>query len=157
MYAGLQAEQREPTPAAPYSPHCTCLSDGLARSTAGGFQELRNAIFAKVAQQAIRKVARDVFEHLHRLDLTFHLNRQTGALSRVIDRGSRCCARTAPSLLPYMPTLTKGGCTVVQQEHQLCTLLARVQHCAHGPRSWHGVCHPSASLSSCLTRLLQGS
>lgn len=43
----------------------------------------------QVAQRAIRKVARDIFEHLHQLDLRFHLERQTGALSRVIDRGSR--------------------------------------------------------------------
>lgn len=51
--------------------------------------EARNAVFATVAQRAIRRVARQVFEHLHNLDLRFHLNRQTGALSRVIDRGSR--------------------------------------------------------------------
>lgn len=65
------------------------ISYGVARSTAAGAQELRNAIFATVAQKAIRQVARDVFVHLHNLDLTFHLNRQTGALSRVIDRGGR--------------------------------------------------------------------
>lgn len=52
-------------------------------------QELRNAVFATVAQRAIRRVARRVFEHVHNLDLRFHLGRQTGALSRVMDRGSR--------------------------------------------------------------------
>jgi ATP-binding cassette, subfamily B (MDR/TAP), member 7 len=55
-------------------------------------QELRNSIFAKVAQGAIRRVTRTVFEHLHNLDLRFHLNRQTGSLSRIIDRGSRWAA-----------------------------------------------------------------
>ncbi|OQR87212.1 ATP-binding Cassette (ABC) Superfamily [Achlya hypogyna] len=62
---------------------------GLGRFSANAFQELRNAIFAKVAQGTIRQVARNVFEHLHGLDLKFHLDRQTGALSRTIDRGSR--------------------------------------------------------------------
>ena len=43
----------------------------------------------QVAQGTVRRVARDVFEHLHHLDLRFHLARETGALNRVIDRGSR--------------------------------------------------------------------
>jgi hypothetical protein len=51
--------------------------------------ELRNAVFAKVAQGTIRQVARRVFLHLHHLDLGYHLSRQTGALSRTIDRGTR--------------------------------------------------------------------
>jgi ABC transporter ATM len=53
------------------------------------FQELRNAVFASVAQKAIRKVALNVFEHLLRLDLSFHLSRQTGGLIRAIDRGTK--------------------------------------------------------------------
>ena len=53
------------------------------------FQELRNAIFASVAQKAIRRVACNVFEHLLRLDLSFHLSRQTGGLTRAIDRGTK--------------------------------------------------------------------
>ncbi|CAH2106923.1 unnamed protein product [Euphydryas editha] len=62
---------------------------GIARATAAGFNELRNAVFAKVAQHSIRKLACNVFMHLHNLDLSFHLGRQTGALSKTIDRGSR--------------------------------------------------------------------
>uniref|UniRef100_A0ABD2VYU5 Iron-sulfur clusters transporter ABCB7, mitochondrial n=1 Tax=Trichogramma kaykai TaxID=54128 RepID=A0ABD2VYU5_9HYME len=62
---------------------------GIARCGAFGFNELRNAVFAKVAQHSIRKIARNVFLHLHKLDLAFHLSRQTGALSKTIDRGSR--------------------------------------------------------------------
>jgi ABC-type transport system involved in Fe-S cluster assembly fused permease/ATPase subunit len=46
-------------------------------------------VFAKVAQAGIRVVARETFAHLHSLDLKFHLNRNTGALSRSIDRGVR--------------------------------------------------------------------
>lgn len=53
------------------------------------FQELRNAVFASVSQGAIRKVAANVFEHLLRLDLNFHLARQTGGLTRAIDRGTK--------------------------------------------------------------------
>ena len=64
-------------------------TDGIARTGAAGFNELRNAVFAKVAQDSIRKIAKNVFLHLHNLDLNFHLSRQTGALSKAIDRGSR--------------------------------------------------------------------
>eukprot|EP01095_Lingulamoeba_sp_RSL-Kostka_P015589 TRINITY_DN7221_c0_g1_i1.p1 TRINITY_DN7221_c0_g1~~TRINITY_DN7221_c0_g1_i1.p1 ORF type:complete len:671 (+),score=240.30 TRINITY_DN7221_c0_g1_i1:197-2014(+) len=65
------------------------LSYGAARIGSSFFNELRNAVFAKVAQQTIRKVAKKTFLHLHSLDLTFHLSRETGSLSRIIDRGSR--------------------------------------------------------------------
>lgn len=56
---------------------------GIARSGAAAFNEIRNAVFAKVAHHSIRKIATNVFMHLHNLDLSFHLNRQTGALSKV--------------------------------------------------------------------------
>ena len=65
------------------------FADGAARTSASLFNELRNAVFAKVAQGSIRNVARRTFFHLHNLDLSFHLKRQTGALSRAIDRGTR--------------------------------------------------------------------
>lgn len=65
------------------------LGYGIARFSATTFSELRNAYFAKVAQHSIRKIATNVFMHMHQLDLRFHLNRQTGALSKTIDRGSR--------------------------------------------------------------------
>ncbi|KAK4879524.1 hypothetical protein RN001_007670 [Aquatica leii] len=68
---------------------CLLLGYGIARMGAAGFNELRNAVFASVAQQSIRKIAKNVFVHLHNLDLSFHLSRQTGALSKTIDRGSR--------------------------------------------------------------------
>lgn len=66
----------------------SCL-DGIARAGAAGFNELRNAVFARVASHSIRKIATNTFMHLHNLDLAFHLNKQTGALSKTIDRGSR--------------------------------------------------------------------
>ncbi|XP_063379341.1 iron-sulfur clusters transporter ABCB7, mitochondrial-like isoform X1 [Cydia fagiglandana] len=65
------------------------LGYGIARATAAGFNELRNAVFARVAQHSIRRLACNVFMHIHNLDLSFHLGRQTGALSKTIDRGSR--------------------------------------------------------------------
>ncbi|XP_018795455.1 PREDICTED: ATP-binding cassette sub-family B member 7, mitochondrial isoform X1 [Bactrocera latifrons] len=65
------------------------LGYGVARASAAAFNELRNAVFARVAHHSIRKIASNVFLHLHNLDLAFHLNKQTGALSKTIDRGSR--------------------------------------------------------------------
>ena len=62
---------------------------GATRIGAAVFQELRNAVFASVAQKAIRRVACNVFNHLLRLDLNFHLSRQTGGLTRAIDRGTK--------------------------------------------------------------------
>merc|ERR1719154_847177 len=67
----------------------TLLGYGIARAGALGFNELRSAVFGRVAQHSIRTIAQNVFRHLHNLDLAFHLNRQTGALSKTIDRGSR--------------------------------------------------------------------
>ncbi|MBN3295312.1 ABCB7 protein, partial [Amia calva] len=62
---------------------------GVSRACAALFNELRNAVFGKVAQSSIRRIAKNVFLHLHNLDLGFHLSRQTGALSKTIDRGTR--------------------------------------------------------------------
>jgi len=63
------------------------LAYGVARLFAVAFGELRDAVFAKVAQRAMRTSALKTFEHLHALSLRFHLDRQTGGLSRVIERG----------------------------------------------------------------------
>ena len=65
------------------------LGYGLLRFGATLFGELRDAVFAKVTQRAIRRVALKVFNHLHSLSLRFHLERQTGGVSRDIERGSR--------------------------------------------------------------------
>eukprot|EP00112_Aurelia_sp_Birch-Aquarium-sp1_P012007 Seg2521.2 transcript_id=Seg2521.2/GoldUCD/mRNA.D3Y31 product="ATP-binding cassette sub-family B member 7 mitochondrial" protein_id=Seg2521.2/GoldUCD/D3Y31 len=65
------------------------LGYGSARAGASLFNELRNAVFAKVAQSSIRKMARTTFLHLHSLDLNYHLSRKTGMLSKAIDRGTR--------------------------------------------------------------------
>lgn len=65
------------------------LAYGLTRIGAGFFQEIRNAVFASVAQKAIRNVACNVFDHLLKLDLNFHLTKQTGGLTRAMDRGTK--------------------------------------------------------------------
>ncbi len=65
------------------------LGYGLVRILAVIFGELRDAIFAKVTQNTIRRIALKVFRHLHSLSLRFHLDRQTGGVSRDIERGSR--------------------------------------------------------------------
>jgi len=70
-------------------PVALVLGYGLARLMSSGFNELRDAIFAKVQARASRQVALGVFKHLHALSLRFHLDRQTGGLSRVLERGTR--------------------------------------------------------------------
>ncbi|MBU3613486.1 ABC transporter ATP-binding protein/permease [Polynucleobacter sp. Latsch14-2] len=65
------------------------LAYGALRISASLFTELREALFARVTQNAVRKVALQVFEHLHSLALSFHLARQTGGVSRDIERGTR--------------------------------------------------------------------
>jgi ABC-type transport system involved in Fe-S cluster assembly fused permease/ATPase subunit len=62
---------------------------GVARVAAQAFAELRDAVFAKVGQRAVRQVALATFRHLHQLSLRFHLERQTGGLSRSVERGIR--------------------------------------------------------------------
>ncbi|KAA0570771.1 ABC transporter ATP-binding protein/permease [Azospirillum sp. Sh1] len=81
---------------------------GLARVTSLIFAELRDAVFATVAQRTIRRVALSVFRHLHALSLRFHLERQTGGLTRSLERGTRAIE----SLLRYtlfsiVPTLVE--------------------------------------------------
>ncbi len=61
---------------------------GLVRLTTVIFAEIRDTLFARVTERAIRRIGLQVFRHLHQLDLDFHLNRQTGGLSRDIDRGT---------------------------------------------------------------------
>ncbi len=60
----------------------------LLRVASSGFGELRDAVFAAVQQRTVRSVALRTFRHLHRLSLRFHLDRQTGGLSRAIERGT---------------------------------------------------------------------
>jgi len=81
---------------------------GALRFSTALFTELREILFARVTQQAVRTIALQVFEHLHALSLRFHLERQTGGLTRDIERGTRSIS----SLISYMlysilPTLVE--------------------------------------------------
>src|SRR6056297_2903482 len=60
---------------------------GVARAANVGFQQLRDAVFARVAQRALRQLALETFEHIHALSMRYHITRRTGGLSRIIERG----------------------------------------------------------------------
>ncbi|MDC1200366.1 ABC transporter ATP-binding protein/permease [Pelagibacteraceae bacterium] len=62
---------------------------GITRVIAFTFVEIRDALFSKVSQHSIRQISLTMFQHLHNLSLQFHLNRQTGALAKYIDRGTK--------------------------------------------------------------------
>ncbi|MBV8520827.1 MAG: ABC transporter ATP-binding protein/permease [Acetobacteraceae bacterium] len=68
-------------------PVALIVAYGLLRVGSSGFGELRDAVFSRVQQRTVRRVALETFRHLHGLSLRFHLDRQTGGLSRAIDRG----------------------------------------------------------------------
>lgn len=86
------------------------ISYGALRLCSTLFGELRDAIFAKVTQRAIRRVANKVFVHLHTLSLRFHLERQTGGVSRDIERGSRGISFLMNFMLfNILPTLLEIG------------------------------------------------
>jgi len=81
---------------------------GLARVMSLVFAELRDAVFANVAQRTIRKVALSVFQHLHALSLRFHLERQTGGLTRSLERGTRAIETLLRyALFSIVPTLVE--------------------------------------------------
>ena len=70
-------------------PVAALLAYGILRLSSTLFNELRDIVFVKVAQRAMRRIALEVFHHLHALSLRFHLERQTGGLTRDIERGTR--------------------------------------------------------------------
>lgn len=83
---------------------------GVLRLLSTLFGEFRDAVFAKVTQRAIRRVALQVFEHLHGLSLRFHLDRQTGGISRDIERGTRGIGFLLNfTLFNILPTLLEIG------------------------------------------------
>ena len=84
------------------------IAYGLLRLSTTTFTELRELVFAKVTQRAVRNVALKVFGHLHALSLRFHLERQTGGMTRDIERGSRgISSLVSLSLYSILPTLVE--------------------------------------------------
>ena len=63
------------------------LAYGISRILESGFQQIRDVVFAKVGQRALRKVGLETFQHIHALSLRYHISRKTGGLSRVMERG----------------------------------------------------------------------
>ncbi len=81
---------------------------GALRFSNSLFTELREILFARVTQQAVRRISLQVFRHLHDLSLRFHLERQTGGLSRDIERGSRAISSLISyTLYSILPTLVE--------------------------------------------------
>lgn len=79
---------------------------GLMRVMSTLFTELREVVFARVTQQAVRRIALKVFEHLHALSMRFHLDRQTGGLTRDIERGTRGVSSLVSfTLYSILPTI----------------------------------------------------
>ena len=88
----------EPERAVIAVPFALLVIYGALRLSTTLFAELRDVVFVRVTQRAIRRIALNVFRHLHSLSLRFHLERQTGGVSRDIERGSRGVS----TLLSYM-------------------------------------------------------
>ena len=63
------------------------IAYGVSRVLDSGFQQLRDVVFAKVGQRALRRVGLETFKHIHNMSLRYHLSRKTGGLSRVMERG----------------------------------------------------------------------
>ena len=87
------------TQAALVLPLTLIIGYGLLRFSSTTFADLRDVVFAKVTQRAMRRVSLVVFEHLHALSLRFHLERQTGGITRDIERGSKAISSLVGFLL----------------------------------------------------------
>jgi len=88
----------DPTQAVLVMPFALLVAYGALRLSTTLFAELRDVVFVRVTQRAVRRIALTVFRHLHSLSLRFHLERQTGGVSRDIERGTRGIG----TLLSYM-------------------------------------------------------
>jgi ATP-binding cassette subfamily B protein len=91
-------------------PFALFIAYGLLRLSTTLFAELRDAVFVRVAQHAIRQLALTVFRHLHSLSLRFHLDRQTGGMSRDIERGTNGVSTLLTYLLfSIVPVILEFG------------------------------------------------
>ncbi len=89
------------------------IAYGLLRLSTTLFTELREFVFARVTQRAVRTIALKVFRHLHALSLRFHLNRQTGGMTRDIERGTRAVSSLVSyTLFSILPTLIEIGLVI---------------------------------------------
>jgi len=94
-------------------PAALLLAYGALRFSTSLFTELRELVFARVTQEAVREIALRVFRHLHALSLRFHLERQTGGLTRDIERGTRSIGSLISyTLYSILPTLIEIGLVI---------------------------------------------
>jgi ATP-binding cassette subfamily B protein len=101
-------------PAFLLAPVAMVIAYNVARIVSTGFNQLRDALFASVGQYAVRKLAYRTFVHLHELSLRFHLERRTGGLSRVIERGTKGIETIVRfTLLATAPTVIEFGLTAL--------------------------------------------
>jgi ATP-binding cassette subfamily B protein len=106
----VDAVSAQPSLAVVAVPVGLVLAYGALRVLTSLFTEMREAVFARVTQQAVRRIALQVFEHLHALSLRFHLERQTGGLTRDIERGTRGVSSLVSfTLYSILPTILEVG------------------------------------------------
>ena len=90
------------------APVAATIIYGLTRILMTALMQLREGLFAKVAMHAVRKMALSAFDHMHRLSLRFHLERKTGGLTRVLERGRDGIERlTRMTLMTFLPTIVE--------------------------------------------------
>ena len=105
--------ERTPQQAALAVPLALLAAYGLLRFSMSLFTELRELVFTRVTQQAVRNIALQVFRHLHALSLRFHLERQTGGLTRDIERGTRSIGTLISyTIYSILPTLVEVGLVI---------------------------------------------
>ena len=96
------------------APVALVVAYNLARIGQQGFNQLRDALFARVGQHAVRQLAYKTFVHMHDLSLRFHLERRTGGLSRIIERGTKGIETIVRfTILNTAPTVIEFGLTAV--------------------------------------------
>src|SRR5262245_61944525 len=112
-------DRLDPTRAVVVLPLALLAAYGLLRMLTTLFAELRDALFVRVTQRAIRRVALNVFRHLHSLSLRFHLERQTGGMTRDIERGTRGISTLLSyllfSILPVIPDFAPVGAVLLSK------------------------------------------
>ncbi|AZO55523.1 ABC transporter ATP-binding protein/permease [Mesorhizobium sp. M8A.F.Ca.ET.057.01.1.1] len=108
-----------PLPSFMLAPVMLVIAYNVLRLVQLGFNQLRDALFARVGQNAVRQLAFRTFVHMHQLSLRFHLERRTGGLSRIIERGTKgietivrfIMLNTAPTILEFALTASIFGFT----------------------------------------------
>jgi ABC-type bacteriocin/lantibiotic exporter with double-glycine peptidase domain len=101
-------------PAWALAPVMLVLAYNVARIGQWGFNQLRDALFARVGQHAVRQLAYKTFVHMHKLSLRFHLERRTGGLSRIIERGTKGIEIIVRfTILNTLPTILEFALTAV--------------------------------------------